>query len=577
MAPPGMTPDWMHPGQGRASECGVSPLSEQEHRAGDADFLLIEALASSFGAAVVVFDGNDILVHGSPHFTRFYPVSPEILKPGARLRDFLGAVFDCIQPLDARSGAQSQATRDDWIADRVALHWRERFETVEQLPDGRWVKLAKRRLPGGWLITSVVDVSEQKRRDRDLSDMRDQAELSQHILDNLANPVIVKDAQLRYVIVNDAVCQLLGMSSRSILGRRASELVSPEAAKAFEDSERAVLKTGVPIEFVEDIPRPDGTFLRSITRKRRSGSAGNYYVTISIDHITTYSGDQGQVTATDGGRFGRPPIARVLVVDENRTRAGARAAELTAAGNEAMAVSEPSEAFVFLDTARAMGLTIDRVEPSPTMAEMLARYPLARTYPCLARALPGEPDCPAQGAPAPLAVKSTPAPQPPAPQASVPKAPISAPVAAAPEQTAAPAPSSVSKKRRIRVLVAEDNDVNQIVFAQILEGLGVDFHIAADGEQAVAAWTTFSPDIILMDVSMPVMNGLEASAAIRAAENGASHVPIVAVTAHAMGGDRERCLAAGMDDYLTKPVSPDRLETVIRAWVRGENFEISAA
>ena len=564
-------------------------MSEQDHRAGDASFLLIEALASSFGAAVVVFDGNDILVHASPHFVRFYPVSSEILKPGARLRDFLGAVFDSIHPpTEARSGAQTQATRDDWIADRVAVHWRERFEMVEQLPDGRWLKLAKRRLPGGWLITSVSDVSDQKRRDRDLSDMRDQAELSQHILDNLANPVIVKDAQLRYVIVNDAVCQLLGMSSRSILGRRASELVSPEAAKAFEDSERAVLKTGVPIEYVEDIPRPDGSFLRSITRKRRSGSAGNYYVTISIDHITTYSGDQGQVTATDGGRLGRPPTARVLVVDENRTRAAARAAELTAAGNEAMAVSEPSEAFVFLDTARAMGLTIDRVEPSSAMAEMLARYPLARTYPCLARALPGalegaEPSvtpprpAPAAVAPPSLLVEPAPAPQTIAPQAHTEQAPMAAPVAPVSEQPAEAAQSPAPKKRRIRVLVAEDNDVNQIVFAQILEGLGVDFHIAGDGQQAVDAWRAYDPDIILMDVSMPVMSGLEASAAIRTAENGASHVPIVAVTAHAMGGDREKCLAAGMDDYLTKPVSPDRLELVIRTWLGSDKFEIFAA
>lgn len=548
-------------------------MSEQDHRAGDADFLLIEALSSSFGAAVVVFDGNDILVHCSPHFIRFYPVPPESMRPGARLRDFLGAVFDSTHSVDARSGAQAHATREDWIADRVALHWRERVELVEQLPDGRWVKLAKRRLPGGWLITSVVDISEQKRRDRDLSDMRDHAELSQHILDNLANPVIVKDAQLRYVIVNEAFCRLLGMSSRGIVGRRASELVSPEAAKAFEDSERAVLKTGVPIEFVEDIPRPDGTVLRSITRKRRSGSAGNYYVTISIDHITTYSSDQGQITATDGGRLGRAPLARVLVVDENRTRAGVRAAELTAAGNEAMAVSEPSEVFVFLDTAGAMGLTIDRVEPSPVMAEMLARYPLARTYPCLARALPAA----SGGAGSGSAGARTPAAQPAAPQPSAPQATAPAGVISVPAHEVEAPPASAPAKRRVRVLVAEDNDVNQIVFAQILEGLGVDFHISGDGSQAVAAWRTFEPDIILMDVSMPVMSGLEASTAIRTAENGLSHVPIVAVTAHAMSGDRDRCLAAGMDDYLTKPVSPDRLETVIRTWLGDEKFEISAA
>jgi len=121
------------------------------------------------------------------------------------------------------------------------------------------------------------------------------------------------------------------------------------------------------------------------------------------------------------------------------------------------------------------------------------------------------------------------------------------------------------------VLVAEDNDVNQIVFEQILEGIGADFRIVNNGEEAVAAWRAAAPDLILMDVSMPVMNGLQATQAIRNAEAGeadkAGRVPVIAVTAHAMGGDRERCLAAGMDDYLSKPVSPEKLEAIIQKWV----------
>ena len=108
-------------------------------------------------------------------------------------------------------------------------------------------------------------------------------------------------------------------------------------------------------------------------------------------------------------------------------------------------------------------------------------------------------------------------------------------------------------------------------FEQILEGIGVDFRIVSDGQAAVAAWRAAAPDLILMDVSMPVMNGLQATQAIRDAESAsggeAAHVPIIAVTAHAMGGDRERCFAAGMDDYLSKPVSPEKLETMIKKWI----------
>jgi CheY-like chemotaxis protein len=121
------------------------------------------------------------------------------------------------------------------------------------------------------------------------------------------------------------------------------------------------------------------------------------------------------------------------------------------------------------------------------------------------------------------------------------------------------------------VLVAEDNDVNQIVFEQILEAMDVDFRIVANGQEAVAAWTAAAPDLILMDVSMPVMNGLQATQAIRDAETKAGNkphrVPVIAVTAHAMTGDRERCLAAGMNDYLSKPVSPEKLEAIIEKWV----------
>ncbi|RUW87600.1 response regulator [Mesorhizobium sp. M7A.F.Ca.US.010.02.1.1] len=135
------------------------------------------------------------------------------------------------------------------------------------------------------------------------------------------------------------------------------------------------------------------------------------------------------------------------------------------------------------------------------------------------------------------------------------------PVAAAPESTTAP-------NGPIDILIAEDNDVNQLVFGQILNGLGLSYRIAGNGRTAVEMYRALRPKLILMDVSMPEMNGYEATRAIRAMEvSTGAHIPIIGVTAHALKGDRDKCIESGMDDYLPKPVSPDRLGTKIGTWL----------
>ncbi|MEM7213915.1 MAG: response regulator [Pseudomonadota bacterium] len=121
----------------------------------------------------------------------------------------------------------------------------------------------------------------------------------------------------------------------------------------------------------------------------------------------------------------------------------------------------------------------------------------------------------------------------------------------------------------IDILVCEDNQVNQIVFGQILEGMGMSYQIANNGKEGLDLYWDLKPSLILMDVSMPTMNGLDATRSIREMEiNTGGHTPIIGVTAHAIKGDMEKCLDAGMDDYLSKPVSPEALETKIRHWLK---------
>ncbi len=120
----------------------------------------------------------------------------------------------------------------------------------------------------------------------------------------------------------------------------------------------------------------------------------------------------------------------------------------------------------------------------------------------------------------------------------------------------APVVPETPPRRRPRLLAAEDNKTNQLVFRTMLKGLDIDLEMTADGRELVDAYLRDRPDLVMTDISMPEMDGLEAARLIRAHEaaQGLPPVPMIAMTAHALEGDRERILAAGLDDYITKPL-----------------------
>jgi signal transduction histidine kinase/CheY-like chemotaxis protein/HPt (histidine-containing phosphotransfer) domain-containing protein len=128
-----------------------------------------------------------------------------------------------------------------------------------------------------------------------------------------------------------------------------------------------------------------------------------------------------------------------------------------------------------------------------------------------------------------------------------------------------PSVLSVEEKSKIRILLAEDNSTNQLVALAMLRKEGLTADVAANGHEVLEALKTVPYDIILMDIQMPEMDGMEATRAIRNADAGQANaaIPIVAMTAHAMKGYRELCLSAGMDDYVTKPIRPHELWAAI--------------
>lgn len=126
-------------------------------------------------------------------------------------------------------------------------------------------------------------------------------------------------------------------------------------------------------------------------------------------------------------------------------------------------------------------------------------------------------------------------------------------------------PSSVAEKRQLggTVLLVEDNDVNELVATMTLKELGLTVIAADNGEDAIAAYESAKPDLILMDCHMPGMDGFAATRAIRSLEDGARHVPIIACTANVTSGFRDRCIEAGMDDYVSKPFRANTLYLVL--------------
>jgi len=118
-----------------------------------------------------------------------------------------------------------------------------------------------------------------------------------------------------------------------------------------------------------------------------------------------------------------------------------------------------------------------------------------------------------------------------------------------------------------KILIAEDYFVNQEVTQDILELMEFTVDVAENGREALEKYEQSSYDAILMDVQMPEMDGFQTTAEIRKKEQGGKRTPIIALTANAMSGDREKCLEAGMDDYLSKPIEATKLEEILKKYI----------
>ncbi|MGN7801241.1 response regulator [Ensifer sp. 22521] len=565
-------------------------MSDGASNGADINRIILESSCDALGIAVLVCSRDDTILFASRTMLQFFPVPSEILMPGTRLRDFLGAVYDTgVRPGTVPESSRRRTNREDWIAEHMALHWRERYESVERAGRTRWVSMRKRRLSSGIGILSISDVSDQKKRDEQLQTDLERVELTEQILDAQPNPICVKDRNLNYIAVNKAFCLIHDLQQDAILGRSAWDLVESELAERFEQSDRMVLETGKPYSQAEHIVRADGSDLWVLTRKYRVGMPGRHFVVTCMNDVTDIallhqSSDEPpaevglqirdysifaaaqnfydpfralnvQQLVEAGSMIETLPARglRVLVATADRAMEDRLVARLRGSGLDACAVRDAGELRAFGHAVEDVGIKLDVLLLDLAFSERQQIVSAWRHCPVLP--LSAQQD----GAAVLAEVFRVCSERTPASPTLQPDWSLSFEG----EGIAAPPPTP-----QVDVLVAEDNQINQFVFTQILEGLGVSHRIAANGREAVELWHELQPALVLMDVSMPIMNGFDATVAIRSAENTRGQkTPIIAVTAQALDIDLQQCKASGMDDHIMKPVSPDMIEAVLRKFM----------
>ncbi len=539
---------------------------------------ILEALAEGLSAAVLLYDRNDLVVFASQQIASITRVQPRLLVPGTRIRDLLSAMYDAGIRLVADSHNYRRAlSREDWVAEQIAGLWKERSESLERPGPDRWLNIAKRRLPSGYGICVIKDVSEQKKREEQWRLDTERVQVTEEVLDNLPFPISVKDRNSTFVAVNKANCDFLDLPADAILGHKGSDINN----KAFEDRlvpiNQHVYETGEPIQLPERITRPDGSTVLTIVHKYRIGKPGRYYlVTVkqdvssiaagaNADHALQSSEWAAGFVPIDMTRDPAPasPLAPVSAVAGAKILIVSRFADTVAEAIDVLArevadvsaAADADEFTLFLQLAAEADVRIDLVVIDARMPAELTQ--IAEAYGVTALRVSDT----SLGLDLPALVAG---------ELGKPVDEMNLPSIEEPNL------QSGRKDGSVDILVAEDNEVNQIVFSQIIEGLGYRHVLAVDGEEAVRLWREHSPRLVLMDVTLPKLTGFEASAAIRALEDAAEAVPIIGVLPQAFDRDREACIDAGMNDVILKPISPEALDMVFQRYLASVEDEIEA-
>jgi PAS domain S-box-containing protein len=540
---------------------------------------LLEVISEGMSGAILVYDKNDVILFASQQLLALLSVPKQVLAPGTRLRDFLGAVYDAGGRFPSESGlSRRSATREDWIAEQVACLWKEKAELVERREPDRWIGVSKRRLSSGYGVSIFRDISDQKKREEKWRADMERVQVTEEVLDNLPFTVTVKDQSHTFVAVNQAACGFHNTTAEAILGHKGEEFQPLELRERLQAINNHVLETGDVIQLPERLTRADGSQSIVVANKYRIGKPGRYFVVTTMQDLTRFLtvGVDGEMrpamkwedfislSLRKGERDHTPLSAvhaslasrKVLVVSADAGMERDCLAALSTLQLDASSVASADELRLFLRFAGEADIQVDLVVVDAALQGE-----------CLEIAA-------AHGVPS-LEIRSD----------DVEDILVSAVTTRLTDAGGVALRMVIEdgwevvqegKDAIIDVLVAEDNEVNQIVFSQILDGLGYRYAIATDGEQAVQLWEDRAPQLILMDITLPLLNGFEAASTIRSMETAGHRVPIIGVLPQAFDRDRDECFSSGMDDVILKPISPEALETVFSRFLGAGQQRASA-
>ena len=520
---------------------------------------LLDAVSEAISAAILVYDRNDQLLFVSRLAHAFIPISPAYLKPGLRLRDLLSALYDTgWRGVSAGQEDPTCHNKDEWLARQIAAHWKERLDIQIVDEKRRWTRYNKRRLPSGYGICVMSDITEQKKREEQWRADVERVQLTEEILDNLAHPVFVQDRDLAVVAVNKALCALLDVNAEASLGRGLAEFFDRQIADRLTTVARHVLENGQDAEVTIPVGSGPDDAIPMLVHIQRVGKPGRYFVVSSFVSTTALSGKRDQVVADAladqpfDDRQGLSPNARLagrkaLLVTADRAFETNALEVLEELGLDSCCVRNEAELEAVLNIAGSVGVNVD-----------LAIVDVEMDVGCLGIIQSFEIDyMTLENYQVDTDLRFT-------VMDRLTALHTVAPVDDWEIDTGAEVATPTTGPIPL-VLVAEDNPVNQIVFSQILEGLGFAYRIAASGTEVIRLAGELHPAVIMMDITLPDINGFEAARRIRDANRHTGYaVPIVGVLPQPLDRDRENCFAAGMADVILKPLSPDMLESVIR-------------
>ncbi|MFK5980018.1 MAG: ATP-binding protein [Rhizobiaceae bacterium] len=502
----------------------------------------IESLADGF----VIYDADDRLVICNEKYKEFYHRSAEFLVPGASFEEIIR------QGLKRGQLNTGDMNVDEWVTQRMKQHLDPTGPVEQELLDGRWLRVEERKTSHGGIVGYRVDITEIKQRQKELSEAREKAEIANQAKSQF---LAMMSHEIRTPL--NGVLGVFGLLDDTQLnkeqqlysdtGRRSGEALleiindildfsKMEAGKL--DFENAPFDLKELVESVVDVLEP-----------RAAGKGITICGELEADSAQFFNGDAGRlrqillnlagnaVKFTDNGSIkilvsekAEPANKGTLRFEVVDTGIGIDAAHRDRLFTKFMTLT-PAHTQKFGGTG--LGLAISRmlVEMMGGEIEFFSKIGEGSTFWF---------------------------------EVTLPK--LRAAEIDNYKENGRDKQAAFEGKLSGNILLAEDNPANLMIARTVLENAGLKVDVVANGIEAVAAVRRRQYDLVLMDVGMPEMGGVEATEEVRKIEGVHANVPIVAMTAHVMRGDRESLLSKGMDDYLPKPVSKPQLLNMVKKW-----------